>query len=91
VRSLRHSFSISAPLATAAELQQTLQSDLPRVNPEVFYQGMVVRHPEYGLGKIVALSGSGDRRRASVAFASTAGEKNFVLSKSPLHPAKRED
>ena len=49
---------------------------------------MVVRHPQYGLGKIVALSGSGDRRTATVAFASTAGEKKFVLVQSPLRPAK---
>jgi DNA helicase-2/ATP-dependent DNA helicase PcrA len=79
-----------APLTTAAELAQAVESELPRVSPDVFHQGMVVRHPEYGLGKIVALSGSGERRRASVAFASTAGEKNFVLAKSALRPAKSE-
>jgi ATP-dependent DNA helicase UvrD/PcrA len=79
-----------APLATAAELERSLSDDAPRVSPEAFHQGMVVRHPEYGLGKIVALSGSGANRRASVAFASGAGEKNFVLAKSHLRPAKSE-
>jgi DNA helicase-2/ATP-dependent DNA helicase PcrA len=54
----------------------------------VFQQGMVVTHPEYGLGKIIALSGAGQNRRATVAFASTAGQKTFVLAKSPLRPAK---
>ncbi len=49
---------------------------------------MAVRHPQYGLGKIVALSGSGDRRTGTVAFASTAGERKFMLAKSPLRPAK---
>jgi DNA helicase-2/ATP-dependent DNA helicase PcrA len=79
-----------APLSTAAELVGSSREHGPNVDPEVFHQGMPVRHPEYGLGKIVALSGTGGNRRASVAFASEAGEKNFVLAKSPLRPAKRE-
>jgi DNA helicase-2/ATP-dependent DNA helicase PcrA len=79
-----------APLTTAAELEQARTDDAPQVSPDVFHQGMVVRHPEYGLGKIVALGGSGLRRKATVAFASTAGEKNFVLAKSPLRPAKSD-
>jgi DNA helicase-2/ATP-dependent DNA helicase PcrA len=49
---------------------------------------MAVMHPEHGLGKIVALSGAGKGRRATVRFA-TAGEKRFVLSHSPLRPAGR--
>jgi DNA helicase-2/ATP-dependent DNA helicase PcrA len=79
---------ITAPLTTAAELHQVQTAEIPRVPPEAFHQGMVVRHPEYGLGKIVALSGSGDRRTATVTFASSAGEKKFMLAKSPLRPAK---
>jgi DNA helicase-2/ATP-dependent DNA helicase PcrA len=59
------------------------------VSPEVFRQGMVVTHPEYGLGKIVALSGSLQGRKATVAFASGAGQKTFVLRMSPLRPAKQ--
>ena len=49
---------------------------------------MVVRHPEYGLGKVVALSGSGARRSATVAFASSAGQKKFMLAQSDLRPVK---
>jgi DNA helicase-2/ATP-dependent DNA helicase PcrA len=76
-------------LKTAAALhdEETAHA-AARVPPEVFHQGMVVRHPEYGPGKIVALSGSGPKRTATVAFAAGAGEKKFVLSKSPLVPAK---
>ncbi len=48
---------------------------------------MIVKHPEYGLGKIVALSGSGIKRKATVMFASSAGEKRFLLIHSPLRPA----
>ncbi len=48
---------------------------------------MIVRHPNYGLGKIVALSGSGTKRKATVVFAAGAGEKRFLLAHSPLRPA----
>jgi len=76
------------PLTTAAELQRTQAAELPPVAPEAFAQGMVVRHPEYGLGKIIALSGSRDKRTATVAFASGAGERKFVLARSKIRPAK---
>ncbi len=56
--------------------------------PEAFEQGMVVRHPEYGLGKITAISGAGPKRSASVTFASAAGEKKFLLIHSRLSVAK---
>jgi DNA helicase-2/ATP-dependent DNA helicase PcrA len=78
-----------APLTTAAELHKTQTVEAaPRVPPEAFHQGMVVRHPKYGLGKIVALGGSGLKRSATVAFASEARQKKFVLAKSDLRPAK---
>ena len=55
------------------------------VSPDVFQQGMTVMHPEYGPGKIVALSGAGKNRRATVQFPS-AGEKKIILIHSPLRP-----
>jgi DNA helicase-2/ATP-dependent DNA helicase PcrA len=76
------------PLTTAAELQRTEAEAPAPFPPEAFAQGMVVRHPTYGLGKIVALSGARDRRTATVVFASNAGEKKFVLASSKLRPAK---
>jgi DNA helicase-2/ATP-dependent DNA helicase PcrA len=79
-----------APLTTAAELVRAPAVEVPRVPPEAFHQGMIVRHPEYGLGKVVALSGNGLKRTATVAFASPAGEKKFMLAKSQLRPAKPE-
>ncbi|HTQ39870.1 MAG TPA: UvrD-helicase domain-containing protein [Pirellulales bacterium] len=81
-------------LTTAAELAArsagtaaSESTSAPPVSPEVFHQGMVVRHPHYGLGKIVALSGSGLKRKATIMFASGAGEKHFLLAHSPLSPA----
>ncbi len=78
----------AGPLITAAELHRLQSAESPRVPPDAFHQGMVVRHPEYGLGKVVALSGSGARRSATVAFASGAGQKKFMLAQSSLRPAK---
>ena len=49
---------------------------------------MVVLHPEYGLGRIVALSGSGIERMATVEFSSRAGRKKFILHASRLRPVK---
>jgi DNA helicase-2/ATP-dependent DNA helicase PcrA len=72
---------------TAAELAAG-EVCLSGISPELFHQGMLVRHPEYGLGKIVALSGSGARRTATVNFTSSAGQKKFVLQQSPLRPLK---
>ncbi len=78
--------SIVASLTTAAELYQAPPVEVPRVSPDVFRLGMVVRHPEYGLGKVIALSGSGVKRSATVAFVSDAGQKKFMLAQSALRP-----
>jgi DNA helicase-2/ATP-dependent DNA helicase PcrA len=75
-------------LTTAAQLDGGPRCEPTAVSPDVFHQDMVVSHPQYGLGKIVALSGTGLRRQATVAFAAGAGQKKFVLMKSALRPAK---
>jgi len=81
-------------LLTAADLEgpahkdQTSYDQSSRNEPDMFCQGMVVRHPEYGLGKIVALSGNGDRRMATVTFFEGAGQKKFIVKHSPLQPVK---
>jgi DNA helicase-2/ATP-dependent DNA helicase PcrA len=74
-------------LSTAAELAGG-QQGAADLAPDVFKQGMLVRHPEYGLGKVVALSGSGPRRTATVNFVSGAGQRKFVISQSQLSPTK---
>lgn len=76
----------AAQVTTAAKLSGATAEPAAQVSPNKFTQGMTVTHPEHGLGKIVALSGSGNNRRATVRFA-TAGEKRFVLVHSPLRPA----
>ena len=78
----------TGPLVTAAEMQQAASTESQRIPPEAFHQGMVVRHPEYGLGKIMALSGSGMRRTATVTFFSPPGQRKFMLAQCDLVPAK---
>ena len=79
-------------LKTGADLFGAPRSETPRpeapvISPDLFHQGMAVRHPEYGIGKILALSGMGPRRMATVSFPA-AGQKKFMLSASPLRPVK---
>jgi DNA helicase II / ATP-dependent DNA helicase PcrA len=71
-----------AGLTTAAQLLSGMSSD---DSSERFHHGMQVSHPEYGPGHIIALSGNGPRRTATVEFASV-GVKRFVLAQSPLEP-----
>ncbi|HUY34138.1 MAG TPA: UvrD-helicase domain-containing protein [Pirellulales bacterium] len=73
----------AARLTTAAELAAGRIGDAA-VAHDVFKQGMLVRHPEYGLGKVVALAGSGTRRTATVNFVSGAGQRKFVIRQSQL-------
>jgi DNA helicase-2/ATP-dependent DNA helicase PcrA len=73
-------------VTTAAKLAGATPIQPSGYSPDDFVQGMTVMHPEHGPGKIVALSGNGKNRRATVKFA-TAGERRFVLVHSPLRPA----
>jgi DNA helicase-2/ATP-dependent DNA helicase PcrA len=76
-------------IQTAAELfreEPAQPQPAKRWPPEKFQQGMLITHPEYGAGKIVALSGQGKKRTATVEFFS-GEEKRFRLAQSPLQPA----
>jgi DNA helicase-2/ATP-dependent DNA helicase PcrA len=76
---------LPAAVRTAAEMLG--ESPQPTRRPvEAFQLGMLVRHPEYGPGKIVEISGSGLKRSAAVNFFGGAGCKKFRLAFSPLEP-----
>ncbi len=83
----------AASLTTAAEMLAgaggTDASVQVHVSPDAFHLGMAVVHPEYGLGKVAALSGNGAKRTATVNFVSGAGVKKFRLAHSPLRPAPK--
>jgi DNA helicase II / ATP-dependent DNA helicase PcrA len=86
---------VAASIKTAAALsresgdggESSVAEQLPRVPPDVFKQGMTVTHPEYGPGKIVALSGAGKNRRATIQFA-TVGQKKIILVHSTVRPVR---
>jgi DNA helicase-2/ATP-dependent DNA helicase PcrA len=78
----------SSAVVTAAQLQSGDPVATRRVSPEIFHHAMVVVHPEYGAGRIVALSGEGERRTATVEFFGGCGQKKFRLAFSPLRPVR---
>jgi DNA helicase-2/ATP-dependent DNA helicase PcrA len=55
----------------------------PPVNLNAFRPGVAVVHPEYGIGRVVAIDGAGPDRKGRIAF-TLGGEKTFVLAKAPL-------
>jgi DNA helicase-2/ATP-dependent DNA helicase PcrA len=72
-------------LRTAADLANG-GSNGP-VSPDAFSQGMTIVHPEMGIGRIVAVDGSGVSRTATVDFPGLPPRREvFVLGKSPLRP-----
>ena len=73
-----------ASLKTAAAmLGETQTTQTQRIPPSKYYQGMLVEHPEYGVGTVVALSGQGPKRTATIAFAGIE-QKKFRLAHAPL-------
>ena len=75
-----------AKLMTAAEMAGEAT---PTAAVETIYLGVVVRHPEYGLGRVVALSGAGRRRKATVQFfAHPERQHRFVVADSPLRAVR---
>lgn len=81
--------SPTSKLTTAAALFQQGGSK-PRISPDTFSMGMLVNHPEYGTGKIVALSREGVRRQASVVFFADGKERRFMLIHAHLQPVVSE-
>jgi hypothetical protein len=80
-------------LTTAAAMAESTAARVvagprPTIAPDDFVQGMIVEHPNYGLGKISSISGAGPKRSATVSFAASAGERKFLLIHSQLSPAK---
>jgi DNA helicase II / ATP-dependent DNA helicase PcrA len=86
------------PSAKPSEFRLMTAADLagPRLplSPEAaldalgaFQPGVSVMHPQYGIGRIVAIDGAGPNRKGRVAF-TLGGERTFILAKSPLKPVK---
>jgi DNA helicase-2/ATP-dependent DNA helicase PcrA len=54
--------------------------------PLGFAVGMSVRHPQYGLGRVVEVSGLSKRRMVTVEFEQDDRTQTFVAAKCPLQP-----
>ncbi len=74
-------------LTTAAALAGSGVSGHSRTDD--YAQDMLVAHPRHGVGRIVALSGSGENRKAVVDFGGRIGRVKFILSKAGLKPLRR--
>ncbi len=77
-------------LMTAADLAAgrsgfTAGGAMGQVNFDDFQLGVTVVHPEFGLGRIMAIDGEGSGRKGRVAFA-VGPARTFILAKSPLRP-----
>jgi DNA helicase-2/ATP-dependent DNA helicase PcrA len=73
-------------VATAAELARTGTGKVKKYSPHIFQRGMLVTHPEYGTGKILAVSGTGMKRRVRVCFDQAGDARSFLVAHSPLEP-----
>ncbi|MCE5267086.1 MAG: UvrD-helicase domain-containing protein [Planctomycetaceae bacterium] len=70
-------------LTTAAALANG--GSAPPAETDAFCQGLLVVHAEFGLGRIVALSGNGVGREATIDFLSV-GRKKVLLADGALQP-----
>jgi len=75
----------SVRIQTAAELAGQEPGEMPHPVHE-FHVGMHVKHPEYGIGQITQITGSGMMLAAAVEFEHGLGTKKFILEKSRLKP-----
>ena len=78
-------------ITTAAEMLEENSGKTTEFSPDLFQQGMMVMHPEYGSGTIVSVSGTGVKRRARVQFSDGSSVKSFLVAHSPLEPLMRRD
>lgn len=78
----------AARLTTAAELLGESTPPPARLSPEEFSAGMIVSHPEHGLGKIVSVSGQGTKRSATIQFFRSDRPRRFVIAHSDLQPVR---
>ena len=69
-------------LTTAAALAGLPQARTPE-DIDALKPGVSVIHPQYGIGRLVAVDGAGPNRKGRVAF-TIGGERTFVLARSPL-------
>ncbi len=76
---------------TAADMLGKATDSMPKASPELFDIGMLVSHPEYGLGKVLALGGTGKKRIATIQFFDSSRERRIIIAHSQLQPVKSSE
>ena len=74
-----------AKIVTAAEMLDGGIAKPPQVPLDQFKLGILVSHPEYGTGKIIALGGDGKKRMATIDFFKH-GQEKILLAYAQLIP-----
>ena len=72
---------------TAADLAKSERPDRPSLNRAQMRRlrtGMIVRHPEHGIGVIVSLDAMGKKKRLQIQFDETGVTQTFMLPFVPL-------
>lgn len=82
--SKRRKPKINPKLTTAAALESGSPQNV--AIPIGFSIGMQVRHPRYGLGTVVDVSGFSRMRTVTVDFATDQRRESFIAAKCPLQP-----
>jgi len=80
---------LTSGVVTGADL--LAKQERSRISPNVYKHGMTVEHPQYGPGTIIALSGDGPKRTATVRFLQDGAERKFRLLFSDLTPAEAKE
>lgn len=89
VRSAPGEFRLTTAAALLGSLGGIVAGEAhPRVNLDAFQIGVLVVHPEFGLGRITATEGEGTGRKGKVAFA-VGPPRTFVFARSPLKPMSK--
>jgi DNA helicase-2/ATP-dependent DNA helicase PcrA len=73
------------PLMTGADLLAGARMRAAEL-PLGFAMGMSVRHPQYGLGRVVKIGGFAKNRTITVEFDDDGRSETFVAGKNPLQP-----
>jgi hypothetical protein len=87
-RFTRQRADVPARLMTAADLAGEGHTWDSTAQPKDYRPGTLVKHPEYGLGKVVSVSDTGSEPVATVQFFTPVSLRSFHLRHSTLRPVR---
>jgi DNA helicase-2/ATP-dependent DNA helicase PcrA len=78
--------TLTSKIITASQMARRQSGKGRKYAPHIFQRGMLVTHPEYGEGTIIAANGTGAKRRVKVQFERGGDPQSFVIAHSALEP-----